>query len=1263
MPKQKNKRAISFPTQKLRIAMSKITQIERELLIANDSIFHRLCSSYIHYKYNYPITDKGLAKGKDKPAKGTPDSYILDNGKTLFVEVSTQESGIFKKFSQDIDKCLSIVKSGVEIEKIFLCYNSRIDIADKSNLLELGIKNDTQIEIISLDELKYDLLRPYGFLANEFLGIELDTGQILEIDRFIYENDKKTTSLQNPFVSRKDELEKVIETLDQNRIVILSGHPGTGKTRLAIETAIKFKEKIPLLKTYTITNKGQSIYNDLHSYFLPNNEYLVIVDDANRVGELNRILELSLLDELSIRIMVTVRDYALSKIIKQFNEIEKLSFHPIKVEKLTSKEIEEILSSLNITNPLCVNKITYISNGNPRLAMMAAEHALETNNCHALNNVTDIYDKYFSKYINEIEELNNKDLLKTLGIIAFNRNFNKENVEFNNTTYDAFEISENDFWENVFILHDLELVDLLEKQIVKISDQIIAEYFFYYIFIKESIVGFSKILNTYLNDYSGKIRDNLYPVLNNFDQFKIMEIIKDSVDQYYESIKTNEDLVYKFFEIFWFDRKTELLIWLQDKIELIEIKPDVTFNFAEQKDIYDFNKCPYIELLKLFGHHPDENFVISLEILLSYVFKEPKILPDVVKYLKDDLAFNTQSSEQNYYIQIRLFDFLFDKIQNDPESNFYKELVLELTDKFLQIYFEDSKSGVRDRNTFVISQVYIQPTEEIKKLRSLLWEFLLDEFYNFEEKAFKTLSNYIKQSYSSLFRYEERNKKDTPAKKVAEFDKSYVVQFFDNILSNENYLHCKLFDSFMDRYEIDNEEFSHLKKKFTNRIYELSLTLKWDFLNLKRNYDVGVKDELKELKKREIQEYFRDYNYEEYIQLFEDLSYLLKVESNHSFGFQNSLEIIFLQLLELDSDLLLSILTHIISSGNLIEFNSYYVIDSLVNNSKYDTITIYKLISQDNKYKNKCIWNQNFFHCLKEEEVSEFYYSELIELYKNWESNFYVRFEFWSKFKKEEPSIFITAFKILLNKTKTTEFRFDFHYWTLFENFIVEFEADYNCLKELYLYKEQNDNHFDYDKKYLKKLVEIDNYFLFIVLGILYLNNDHKSSRHENYRFDFIWEFDNYESLIEKSIEILKSEFSIGDDVINFLFPANINENVTTFLSNYIQKNHDNAEMLGKIFNVITYSYSDNRIFFLSVLLKYLTDLEIIKSLELIQNFKSGGSLIPLYEADKRFWKDFEVLLSSNVKYLKLKLWTRQNQMSCDRTIEWHRKRDFVRDF
>ena len=883
--------------------MSKITQIERELIGVNDSIFHRLCSAYIHFKYGFNITDKGLAKGKDKPSKGTPDSYILENGKSLFVEITTQEKGVFDKFKDDINKCLDTSKTGVsigDIEKIFLCYNSRMDISDKNDLLDLGIENKIQIEIITLDELKYDLHRPYGFLAKDFLGIEIDSGQILEVERFIYENDKKTTSLQNPFISRDSELAKIIEILEQKEIAVLSGNLGTGKTRLAIETASKLKEKKPELKTFVITNKGQSIYNDLQSYFLPKNDYVVIVDDANRIGDLNRIIELSIMDDLSIQLIITVRDYALNKVLKSFEDFGKIRFQAVKIEKLTSKQIENILSSIKITNPSCINKVTYISNGNPRLAMMASEFALKTNNCNALNNVTDIYDKYFSKSINEIEELNDGNLLRTLGIISFNRSFNKENIEFNNTAFEVFKISENDFWENIFKLHDLELVDLFEKQIVKISDQIIAEYFFYYIFIKEKIIDFSVILNLYLENFSGKIRDNLYPILSNFDQFKIMEEIKDSVNKFYESVKDNDDLVFKFFEIFWFDRKTELLIWLQERIDLIEPKAILEFDFDEPKDTFGIGKHPYLELLKLFGYHPDENFSISLELLFSYIFKEPIILPDVVKYTKNDLVFKTQSFDQGYYIQVQLFDFLFEKANTDVNPDFYKQFILSITGKFLHIYFEDSKTGVRDRRTFVISQVYLFPTEEIKELRKRLWEFLLAEYNSYPDKIFGILSSHINQTSTSIFQHAERNEKDTPAKQIAKFDKDFVIIFFEEKLTGENYLHCKLFDSFLRRSEGNDLDYTHLKRKFTNRVYLISLVLKWDFLELKKNYEIELIDELKELKKREIRSFFIDYKFEDYIQLFEDISFLLTIESNHSMGFQNSLEVIFLQLAEIN---------------------------------------------------------------------------------------------------------------------------------------------------------------------------------------------------------------------------------------------------------------------------------------------------------------------------------------------------------------------------
>jgi hypothetical protein len=1243
--------------------MSKITQIERELLIINDSVFHRLCSAYIRYKYNFNITDKGLAKGKDKPAKGTPDSYILDDGKNLFVEITTQEVGVFEKFKNDIKKCLSLFENGESIEKIFLFYNSRLDITEKNKLLELGIQNETKIEIITLDELKYDLHRPYGFLAKEFLGIETDSGQILEIDRFIYENDKKTTSLKNPFISRDSKLNEIITDSEQGNIVVLSGNPGTGKTRLAIEASMRLKEKNTSLKTYVITNKGQSIYYDLSSYFLPNHEYLIIVDDANRIGDLSRILELSILDELSVKLIITVRDYALGKIVKQFQEIDKISFRNIKIEKLSNKQIEDILSSMNITAQLCIDKITYIANGNPRLAMMASEYALETNNCYALNNVTDIYDAYFSRIINEIEELKDKSLLITLGVISFHRSFDKENKAFNDIAFKIFQISENDFWENVFILHELELVDLFEKQIVKIADQIIAEYFFYYLWVKEKIIDFSILLENYLQNYSGKIRDNLYPIISNFDQVKVMESLKGAVNNFYDSERNNDDLIYNYFEIFWFYKKTEALVWLQERIEILPLNDNFELDFDKPVDIYNIQKYPYFELLKLFGHHPDENFIISLDILFSYIKREQRILPQVVKYVQEELIFNSHSFNQSYFIQVKLFDFLFHKLSTDKNVFFYKKIILAISDRFLQVYFENTRAGVRNSNTFVLSQIYIHPTEEIIKIRSQIWEFLLAEYDNFKDEIFKILSNYIKESYASIFRYEERNKINSPAKKVAKYDKAFVLRFFEEVLTSKDFSHCKLLERFLSKFKNDGVDYSYLKRKFNSPIYELSLILKWDYLKLKRNHEVECRDELKEYKKHEIRSYFKHHKYDDYIQLLEDISFLLSLESNHTLNVMQSLEIIFLQIADCNEELLIRLLKHIFSTNNQIEFNSYDVVNALLTSEKYEMFDIYKLI-KDNDFKLKSIWLQYFFLSIEDEIVDDFFYSEFIEMYKNWETNLNVRFEYWSKFKKYNPDIFITVFQILLNKTKNSDFSFGFHHWSLFEESVPEFKNNFEILKSIYIYKEDTESRFDYGNKYLKELVEIDNEFLFVILDLLCLKNLHINSPNEDSNFEFIWDYENCNYLLERAIEFLRDKYSLGDDIINMFFPQNINKKVTNFIIQFIVKYHDDKKKMKKIFNVITYTYSSKRIYFLSILLEHVQDEELIKSLGLIQGFRiAGSSFIPIYESDKKFWIEFEKLLSHDVKFLKLKLWTKQRILGCEKDIVGEQKRNFVDDF
>ena len=102
--------------------MSKINQMEKALQEIDATKFHKLIDSYLSKSYSYKITSNGTKLAEDKPTKGTPDSFaVLENGKYIFIEYTTQKTNIKNKFLDDIGKCFDEEKTGIkvtEIEKI-----------------------------------------------------------------------------------------------------------------------------------------------------------------------------------------------------------------------------------------------------------------------------------------------------------------------------------------------------------------------------------------------------------------------------------------------------------------------------------------------------------------------------------------------------------------------------------------------------------------------------------------------------------------------------------------------------------------------------------------------------------------------------------------------------------------------------------------------------------------------------------------------------------------------------------------------------------------------------------------------------------------------------------------------------------------------------------------------------------------------------------------------------------------------------------------
>lgn len=145
--------------------------------------------------------------------------------------------------------------------------------------------------IWGIDEIANQVCNHYRSMAKDFLGLSIDTNQIMSIDEFVkvYDANKLSAPINTIFQYREDEKTSIIEALKTDSVVILTGKAGVGKTRLSLEIAREYAN-IEGYLLLCVKNNNKSLYNDLISRLEKHGKYLFFVDDANELASLEEIL-------------------------------------------------------------------------------------------------------------------------------------------------------------------------------------------------------------------------------------------------------------------------------------------------------------------------------------------------------------------------------------------------------------------------------------------------------------------------------------------------------------------------------------------------------------------------------------------------------------------------------------------------------------------------------------------------------------------------------------------------------------------------------------------------------------------------------------------------------------------------------------------------------------------------------------------------------------------------------------------------------------
>lgn len=1080
---------------------------------------------------------------------------------------------------------------------------------------------------------------------------KVSSKQILKLNEFIdvYQYGKFATPLDIDLFGRKNEKKEIIEKLNSNNFLIISGKAGIGKTKIVIESIQNYAKDYNY-EIVCIYNRGADLFEDINTFFQGNKKYLIFIDDVNRIHTaLDYLLQLypEKIADNTFKIIMTVRDYAKEKIIDKLQG-RKFNFDEIIINELEKNYIEEIIKKdFKITNPLYIERIQFLSKGNPRLAVMISKIAYEANDLSSIRDISNVYDVYYKSLSDEVEIFKDIELMKVLAIISFYRNIDKTNETQITQIEENFNIKIDFLWEKVKELNHLEIVDLYEDEVVKISDQILSTYLFYKVVYIENILDIDLFVSKYFLNQNQRLNEVIIPIINSFDSDFVIKKLKISFNKLKKEYENDFYKKYELIKFFWYLDRTGNLLYLKNLIDNLSNKEIAKIN----SDKYANDKI--LELIKIFSND-SENYKKVIELMFYYYERNIFIIEKLVKILENEFGFKKYSYKEGYLIQSFIIKFIINKIEKENKQ-IYIDLFLKISKYYLKTQFESNEA--EDNKTITIHRYKLYEIENLKNIRENIFKTIFS-LYEFESKKVLNI----------LFDY--RFEYSIDISEIEKWDKEILISLINENFISKDYLEskvvlkfCKLWKDYSIEYDLFLEE--NFKHEYTDigKIFYLDYVDFWD-----DNKDINQIDEL--IKNR-IFEYIQNYEISDFGKLLFGLSEIYTLNYGNSKEYILNKNISNLLSVIID-DKFFNVVNLIVSNDYNLNFDENIIVSRLLKIKGKNEVEIF-IGNLSAKFKNR--YKFSFYRLLEDENINDIDTKKLIELYLENENFIIVPFhtDFLMKYIKYDEDIILKISKILFEKSNL-ENRFLNGFELFFnpnskinQNITSLFKNDFELLKAIYLKLDSFSNHFDYDAKTLNKILDIEPDF---ILEYLKCENDNKSHK----KYNRLWERENYQEIIEKILKYFyeNENIRIFDSKIKVFFnigkysdeQTELEKKQFIYLKSFIETNINDTQKIKFIFEeIISRLSNEQRKIFIKYIVELDINFEIFKELSLEQSSISWqGSAVPMYQKRIEFFESL-IELFEGIKYLEFKNHIEQKIECKKEEIKREKKIDFIDDY
>lgn len=1250
--------------------MASINLITTKLKEMEGGLFQRLCDDWLHRQGYKNINSTGMMDATNRVKKGTPDSlFILENGRYACAEYSVQNDRLFSKLQNDVLKCLDEEKTGIpneQIDEIIICYLGKLSAREIESLKQICRSRDIQLIPYGLDAIAHSIQNTYPILATEYLDMDLDTGQILSIDDFVarYNRNKLTTSIDNDILFQDELMDESTSLLESNQLLLISGQSGTGKTLFAVHLLRKIQEKENDLKIFCLFDKGLDLYSDITAYLSEPGEYLIFIDDANRLDNRINYLLHYLHDPSptrNIRILATVRDYARQPLVERLKQYTNVQERVI--NNLTNDQIKELLEKrFGITNSDYQVRIQEIVNGNARLAVMAVKIAIETNQLASIRNVASLYDEYFGQADNVKNIIDDYQVMMVAAIVAFFRVVDRANERQMQYVQKSFGFQEEKFWELVHILHKNELVDLYENEVVKISDQILSTYLFYIAVFQKQLISFSVILNDFYPSMRKNIMDALNPTLRDFDHKKVLDDIRPHIVNKLSLLKAdNQKHTLDFLNTFWFILPTEALVFANSMISQIPNNEIDWKNESFNKTNQHVSKTGIFELLVHFRFFGSEEFKMSFDLLLNYLEKDKEVLPILIKEFSESYNFKYSDYEYSYYAQDHIINTLIDKMDNG-KSYLFSMLFIAVSNEFLKLKYEDSFSH---QNTVYFRRFSLPVDNIIENLRAKIIKNLSTLLPNSRYQdaviaLFKNYMKYITYDKGGLCR--------------ADFVsiKEYLIPF----LNHHDIYQSLIVKDYLQRITSLGLDYpNNWNEKFSSDEIGLFKTISNDrFTKLKM-----TNEEYKDYQYQLLLDYFSNFTIKQFSNFLDKCVRLHQALSGReeSSLLTNGIERSFKILLEVMLDDLSECILIYQKYDDILEIHPYSIVDKLLlvlgKNKAWEIINA-------NNYKKQKTWRLTYFILLTKEDIGQNDVDGLLNLIESLsvcEMNFGL--SFLDKYVIVDSHIHKKVINILLSKSQENRlyaqplrslFFTNLEFFGKWHDYLT---IDHQTVCNMYLSIFSIEEHFDYDGKILQLLIQEDFTFLFQVLDEVYAKDINIDLHTRMPKLDFLWDRSSYLEEIEsigKYLTDKEKDLFIYDSLFSKLFiddheQPNVEQygdKQLEFFKFTIEHNAHDMNYMYFLFQSLQLIDDASKKNLIELFVKNNQSLHDYKTITNISRSKSwSGSRVPILEQEKKVFQDLLPIFNT-IELLEHRSYVESLIEDIKLSIVCEKKRDFMDD-